>query len=118
MGQVIETPEGRIVVSSEVIATIAGLAATECFGVVGMAARGIQDGIAGILGRDNLTRGVGVQVEQGRVIISLGVIVGYGARISEVAHNIIEQVRYAVEEATGLRVSRVNVDVQGVRLQE
>ncbi|MEX2355508.1 MAG: Asp23/Gls24 family envelope stress response protein [Thermaerobacterales bacterium] len=118
MGQDFATPEGQIVVSNEVIATIAGLAAMECYGVVGMAARGIQDGLARLLGRENLSRGVNVEITDDQVIITLGVIVGYGMKISEVARNIVHQVRYAVEKATGLQVTRVIIDVQGVRIQK
>src|SRR5690606_886405 len=76
MSQEIDTPEGKIVFASEVIATIAGLAAMECYGVVGMAARSLQDGLAGILGRENLTRGVQVASQGGELVITLGIIVG------------------------------------------
>lgn len=116
MSQEIDTPEGKIVFSSEVIATIAGLAAMECYGVVGMAARSLQDGLAGILGRENLTRGVQVTSQDGQLVVTLGIIVGYGMRISEVAANVVDRVRYSVEQATGLKVKRVNIDVQGVKV--
>ncbi|REJ33483.1 MAG: Asp23/Gls24 family envelope stress response protein [Bacillota bacterium] len=115
MAQEIETPEGKIIFSSDVIATIAGLAAMECYGVVGMAARSLQDGLAGILGRENLTRGVQVSSQDGQLVITLGIIVGYGARISEVAANVVDRVRYSVEQATGLKVKRVNINVAGVK---
>ena len=106
---------GRIVIADEVVATIAGLAATECYGVVGMASRRIKDGIAELLGRENLSRGVVIAVKDGGVRIDLGVIVGYGTRISEVAHNVSSQVRYRVEQSTGMPVKGVNINVQGVR---
>ncbi|HEX6988598.1 MAG TPA: Asp23/Gls24 family envelope stress response protein [Bacillota bacterium] len=116
MSQEIDTPEGKIIFSSEVIATIAGLAAMECYGVVGMAARSLHDGLAGILGRENLTRGVQVASQDGGLVVTLGIIVGYGTRISEVAGNVVDRVRYSIEEATGLKVRRVNIDVQGVKV--
>lgn len=116
MSAEIETAEGRIIFAQDVIATIAGLAAGECYGVVGMTARTLQDGIAGILGRETLTRGVEVAARGDEVAITLGIVVGYGTRISEVAKNVIERVRYSVEETTGLKVRRVDINVQGVRL--
>lgn len=117
MAHVVETPDGKIVLASEAIAMVAGIAATECYGVVGMAARGLQDGLAQVLGRENLARGVHVEVAGERVSITLSIIVGYGTRINEVARNVVAKVRYAVEQATGLRVDRVRIDVQGVRVQ-
>lgn len=110
-----ETSLGRIVIADEVIATIAGLAATECYGIVGMAARRLKDGIAELLGRENLSRGVEISFKDGGVRIVLNVIVGYGTRISEVAHNVSSQVRYRVEQSAGMPVWSVNISVQGVR---
>ncbi|MEW6725299.1 MAG: Asp23/Gls24 family envelope stress response protein [Bacillota bacterium] len=107
---------GRISISDEVIATVAGVAATECYGIVGMASRKLKDGIAELLRRENLSRGVEVNVEGDEVGVSLYIIVGYGTRISEVAKNVTEQVKYSVESMTGLRVSRVNILVQGVKV--
>lgn len=116
MSHVIETPEGKIVVTPEAVAMVAGLAASECYGVVGMVPRGIQDGIATVLKRENLARGVHVDLSGDGVDITLSIIVGYGTRISEVASNVVARVRYAVEQATGLRVNRVRIEVQGVRV--
>jgi uncharacterized alkaline shock family protein YloU len=110
-----QSPLGRIVIADEVIATIAGLAATECYGIVGMAARRFKDGIAELLGRENLSRGVVISFKDEGIRIDLNVIVGYGTRISEVAHNVSSQVRYRVEQSTGMPVWGVNISVQGVR---
>jgi uncharacterized alkaline shock family protein YloU len=107
---------GRLVLSDEVIATIAGVAATECYGIVGMASRRVTDGIAELLGRENLAKGVEVVLDGNKVSITLNVIVGYGVRISEVARNVIDKVKYTVEGATGLSVTRVNINVQGVKV--
>jgi uncharacterized alkaline shock family protein YloU len=109
---------GTVVISDEVIATIAGVAATECYGVVGMASRRLRDGLAELLGRENLSRGVEVNVEGNQVIVNLNLIVGYGTRISEVAHNVCTQVKYRVEGVTGLEVVAVNINVQGVRVAD
>jgi len=107
---------GRLSVSEDVIATIAGVAATECYGIVGMSSRRMADGIAELLGRENLSRGVEVAVEGDKATITLNVIVGYGTRISEVARNVVDKVKYTVENATDLKVAKVKVNVQGVKV--
>lgn len=116
-GKEVETSLGRLILSEEALATIAGAAATECYGVVGMAGQRMIDGIAELLGRENLSRGVSVTMEGDSVYIDLFVVVGYGVRISEVARMVSEKVRYTVENATGLDVAKVRVNVQGVRVQ-
>ncbi len=93
------------------------MAATECYGLVGMASRNIQDGIAELLGMDNMGRGgVEVRLAGDEVVVDLYIIVEYGTKITEVAHNVMNKVRYVVESMTGLKVSRVNITVQGVRV--
>jgi len=113
-----QRPLGTIDVSSEAIAMVAGITALECFGVVGMSSRSVQDGISELLyGKENLTKGIEVRIEGDQVIIDLYVVVEYGTKINEVAHNVIENVRYAVEDKLGLNVSKVNVNVMGVRIR-
>ncbi|MEW6244977.1 MAG: Asp23/Gls24 family envelope stress response protein [Bacillota bacterium] len=107
---------GSIILSEEVIATIAGVAATECYGIVGMASSRVADGIAELLGRENLAKGADVTLGEEDVSITLNVIVGYGTRISEVARNVIEKVKYTVETTTGLKVSRIRINIQGVKV--
>ncbi len=109
---------GRIEVSPRVVASIVGHAANECYGVVGMAARGLRDGIAERLNRENVHRGVEIEVEETGIRIELYIIVQYGTRISEVAHNLMSAVRYAVEKSLGLPVIAVNVNVQGIHLED
>jgi uncharacterized alkaline shock family protein YloU len=92
-------------------------AANECYGIVGMAARGLREGIAERLNRENAHRGVAVQVVPGGVVIELYVIAEYGTRISEVAHNLMSTVRFNVEKTLGLPVLAVNVNVQGIHLE-
>ncbi|MCL6449812.1 MAG: Asp23/Gls24 family envelope stress response protein [Acetobacteraceae bacterium] len=116
MAKEIANELGRLVLTEEVIATIAGVAATECYGIVGMASRRLKDGLAELLGRESLSKGVEVTLDGDRVLIDLFIIVGYGVRIREVCHNVAEKVRYAVESMTGLPVSRVRINVQGVRV--
>lgn len=108
---------GKIDVADQVIAVIAGSAALDCYGLVGMASRkGLKDGIAELLGRENLSRGVEVRHEGERVHLDLYVVVSYGTKISEVAHNIQSKVKYVLEEVVGLKVDYVNINVQGVRV--
>ena len=110
-------PLGLVNISNNAIAMVAGIATLQCFGVVGMASRNIQDGISELLtGKDNLTKGIEVTInEEEQVFIDLSIIVEYGVKIQEVAHNVIESVKYAVETQLGLKISKVNVMVQSVR---
>jgi uncharacterized alkaline shock family protein YloU len=110
------TDSGKITISEDVVATIAGVAATECYGIVGMASRKIKDGIAELLGRESLSRGVEVELDGNQVSVSLYIVVGYGTRISEVARNVVEQVKYKIESSTGLEVTDVSIRVQGVKV--
>ena len=105
---------GRIEVFPAVVAAIAGHAAIECYGVMGMAARGLRDGVATLLRRENLHRGVEVRDGNGQLAIDVYIVVQYGVRITEVAHNLKSAVRFEVERSTGVPVSEVNVFVQGV----
>jgi uncharacterized alkaline shock family protein YloU len=118
MGKEIVNSLGKIDISEEVISTIAGATAVECYGLVGMASRKLTDGFVDLLGRENLGRGVVVSIKDNEVIIDLHIVVGYGVKISEVAANVMERVRYTTEKLTGLNVSQVNVNVQGVRVLE
>lgn len=117
-GKEIKTEMGKLVLSEEAIATIAGAAAIECYGVVGMAGRKMTDGLSELLGMENLAKGVSVSIDGDELNIELFVILGYGVKISEVARMIIDKVRYTVEKITGLKVSKVTVSVESIRLQE
>ncbi len=117
-GKEIKTEMGKLVLSEEAIATIAGAAAIECYGVVGMAGRKMTDGLSELLGMENLAKGVSVSIDGDELYIELFVILGYGVKISEVARMIIDKVRYTVERITGLKVSKVTVSVESIRLQE
>lgn len=114
-----EKPEqveyGAVRIAEEVVATIAGLTATEVKGVSAMSG-GIAGGIAERLGRRNLTKGVKVKVGEKEAALDLSIIVEYGERIPEIALKIQEEVKKAVEGITGLAVTEVNVHVQGVNL--
>lgn len=108
-----EGGSGTIKISEDVVKIIAGLAATEVEGVFGMSG-GLAGGIAEKLGHKNMSKGVKAEVGEKEATIDLHVIVEYGCRIQEVAYQIQTKVRNAVESMTGLKVSGVNVNVQGV----
>ena len=111
------TKFGQIDISNEVIAMVAGGAAIECFGIVGMASKHqIRDGLTDILRRENFTRGVIVRRENDRVFIDMYIVVSYGTKISEVAHNVQSTVKYTLDKTVGLSVESINIYVQGVRV--
>lgn len=108
---------GSVKISEEVVAIIAGIAATDVPGVAGMSG-GIAGGIAEILGRKNLSKGVKVEVGEKEAAIDLYIIVEFGARIPEVAWDIQDKVKNAVQTMTGLNVVEVNIHVQGVNFDK
>lgn len=111
------TKFGQIDISNEVIAMVAGGAAIECYGIVGMASKHqIRDGLTDILRRENFTRGVIVRQENDKVFIDMYIVVSYGTKISEVAHNVQSTVKYTLDKTVGLSVESVNIYVQGVRV--
>jgi uncharacterized alkaline shock family protein YloU len=113
----IQTDLGQIIVAEDVIATIAGYAAMDCYGLVGMASRKqVKDSLTELLGRENPGRGVEVHIHNDEVVVDLYIIVSYGTRISEVAHNVMEKVKYTLDSFLGISVDRVNIVVQGVRV--
>lgn len=117
MPKVLVTELGKIEIAEDVISMVAGHAALDCYGLVGMASRKqVKDSITELLGRENLSRGVQVRTEGEEVIVDMYIIVSYGTRISEVAHNVMDKVKYTLENYLGLRVEQVNVIVQGVRV--
>jgi uncharacterized alkaline shock family protein YloU len=105
---------GRIEVFPGVVAAIASHAALGCYGVMAMSARGLRDGVAELLRRETAHRGVEVREVDGGLAIDVYVVVQYGTRITEVAHNLQGAVRFEVERTVGVPVSEVNVFVQGV----
>ncbi|MEW5865916.1 MAG: Asp23/Gls24 family envelope stress response protein [Bacillota bacterium] len=104
---------GGIKIASEVVGVIAGLAATEVEGIAGMSG-GIAGGIAELLGRRNLSKGVKVEVGEKEAAVDLFVVVNYGVRIPDVAWKVQQNVKRAIESMTGREVVEVNVHVQGV----
>lgn len=111
------TDLGTITVSSDVIAKYAGTVAVECFGIVGMAAVNMKDGIYRLLKKENLTHGIQVTIsEENRIKIDFHVIVAFGVSISAVTENLISNVKYKVEEFTRMPVDKINIYIEGVRV--
>ena len=106
------THMGNISIDNEVIAQYAGTVASECFGIVGMAGINVRDGVFRLLKRDSMTRGINVTLTQDHKLV----IVSYGVNIPAVADNLIDSVRYKVEEFTGLEIEKINIYVEGVKV--
>ena len=112
-----ETNLGKIVIESDVIATYAGSVAVECFGIVGMAAVNMKDGLVKLLKKDYLNHGISVFIDDNNEItLDFHVIISYGVSIATVADNLMETVKYKVESFTGMTVKAMNVYVEGVRV--
>lgn len=107
---------GYIDYSEEVVANIVGLSTMECYGVVGMASKNAKDGLWELIKGENLSRGVKIRSKNNELMIELYIILEYGTKISVIANNIIQRIKYNVENYTGLKVSTITVNVQGVRV--
>ena len=116
MAGILVNSMGKIEIADDVIAKLAGMAAMECYGVVGMASIRATDGIADLLKLENLDKGVKVRFEGNAAVIELSVVVEYGISISTVATNVIDAVKYSLESQTGLSVASVNVSVASIRV--
>lgn len=109
---------GIVRISDEVVAVIAGLAASEVAGVAGMGGGGFAGSVSEMLGKKNLSKGVKVQVGDKQVAVDLFIMVEHGARIPVVARTVQENVKNAIANMTGLEVIEANVHVQGVLFPE
>ena len=110
-----ETELGSILIDTDVIATYAGSVAVECFGIVGMATVSMKDGLVRLLKKDSLKNGIQVTVDDNKISLDFHVIVAYGVSISAVSDNLINNVKYKVEEFTGMEIHNINIYVEGVR---
>ena len=110
-----DTELGSILIDTDVISTYAGSVAVECFGIVGMAAVNMKDGLVKLLKKESLKHGINVTLEDNRISLDFHVIVAYGISISVVAQNLYENVKYRVEEFTGMEIEKINIFVEGVR---
>ncbi len=110
-----DNENGKIIVSTNVYTDIAGTAATNCFGVKGMAARSVKDGVYHLLRKESASKGVHVEFhEDDTITISLHIIVDYGINLTAVCNSIISEVRYVVTNCTGTVVRDVNVYVDSL----
>ena len=107
---------GEIVINPDVIALYAGSVAVECFGIVGMAAVNMKDGLVKLLKKESLTHGINVPISENKISLDFHVIVSYGVSISAVTDNLINNVKYKVEEFTGMEIEKINILVEGVRV--
>ena len=107
---------GLITISEDVLLKVAGYAALECYGIVAMSSKRAKDGFVEWLGKENLTKGVQVNITEAGIDIDLCIIVEYGISIVEVCNIIKSQVCYKIENMTGAKVRRVNISVEGIRV--
>ena len=107
---------GEVTISTDVISTYAGSVAVECFGIVGMAAVNMKDGLVKLLRRESLKHGINVSVRDNKITLDFHVIVAYGVSISAVADNLIDNVKYKLESFTGMEIEHINILVEGVRV--
>ena len=110
------THMGNITIDNEVIAQYAGSIAMECFSVVGMAGINVKDGLVKLLKMDSMTRGINVSIQNNKLTLNFHIILAYGVSILAVSDNLISNVKYKVEEFTGIEVEKVNIFVEGVRV--
>ena len=112
-----ENQYGTVLIDENVIATYAGSVAVECFGIVGMAAVNVKDGLVKLLKKEHITHGIEVVVGvNNEITIDFHVIIAYGVAIVTVCDNLIETVKYKVEQFTGMKVDKINIHVEGVRV--
>lgn len=118
MSSKIKNEYGTITIDNEVVARIAGLAAMDCCGIVGMAAKNMKDGLVQLLKRESLTKGIRLNLKENTLTIDLHIIVEYETNIPAIADTLISTVKYRVEEHTGATVEKVNIFVEGVRVDK
>ena len=113
----IHSEKGNIDIDVEVIEKYAGIAAVECFGVVGMAMVSMKDGLVKLLRRESLTKGVDIRIEDdNQITADFHIITAYGISIATISDNLMNTVRYKIEEFTGMKAKKINIFVEGVRV--
>lgn len=115
--EVEQTPGGSITFATEVLQTIAGIAASDIPGVAGMSG-GLKDGIVELLGRKNFTKGIKVTKTADTLTFDIGIVVDYGVRVPEVCENIQKSVKNAIETMTGLVPVAINIAIQGIKIKD
>ena len=107
---------GNVYIENEVIAKIAGMAATDCYGIVGMAIKDVKDGIVQLLKRDSLTKGVKIYTNDNLISIDMHIIVEFGTNISAIVETLIATVKYRIKESLGFNVDKINIFVEEIRV--
>jgi uncharacterized alkaline shock family protein YloU len=110
---------GTVTIANDVLADIAGFAALESYGVVGMASPSLRDGVAQLLSRDKLRKGVVIgNTDERSVVVDLFVVIEHGTNLTQVSRNLSDRVRYALTHDADVKVSDVRVHVQGLRVRK
>ena len=107
---------GTVYITEDVMLKVAGYAALECYGIVAMSSKRAKDGLVQWLGKENLSKGIQIRMVDDMLDVDLFIIVEYGISISAVAATIIDTVKYKIEHLTGIKVGRVNVSVEDIRV--
>ena len=116
MSAALKNDLGTITYTEDYVASIAGISAMECYGLVGMSQKNITEAITNLFKGDNLKKGVKVKTDGSEnVVVELYITVKYGVSLSAVAENIIDKVKYSIEKETGLNVASVDIIVQGIQ---
>ena len=111
----LQTERGLVTISSEVFTNITGAAATNCYGVKGMAIRSTRDGLVHLLRRESMSKGVKVTYhEDGTISLELHIIVDNGVNLKAVSRSIMSEVRYNVSRWTGVTVRTVDVFIDSM----
>ncbi len=114
-----EEVRGTVTIANDVLADIAGYVALEGYGVVGMASPSLRDGVAQLLSRDKLRKGVVItNTDERSVVVDLYVIIEYGTNLTQVSHNLSSAVRHALTNSAVVQVSDVRVHVQGIKVRK
>jgi uncharacterized alkaline shock family protein YloU len=113
-----ENVRGDIEIHDDVLAEVAGYAALECYGIVGMASPSLRDGVAQLLSRDKLRKGVAIHSQGDSAKVDLYVVIEHGTNLSQVSHNLADRVRYVLQTIGGVAVDDVDVHVQGIKVRK
>jgi uncharacterized alkaline shock family protein YloU len=117
MKEYISNANGKVSLDENVVAQVAGMTALDCFGIVGMGIVSVKDGIVKQLKRDNISKGINVQFdENGDIIVELHIVVAYGVSIKAVTDNLMQSIKYKVEDFTSLKVKKINIYVEDVKV--
>ncbi len=111
-----DNENGGIIISNNVIAAAAGIVATSCYGVVGMAIRSPKDGIVSLLKPSNLAKGIKVSVDDNEVSVDMFIVVQYGVNINAICESIMHSVKYRLSEILGVQIKQVNIFVESIRV--